>query len=228
MIRLGVTGTDTGVGKTLVSCALASGMRRAGLRVAAMKPIETGVAPNDPQRDGARLARAAGGLLPLSVVAPLVFPDPLAPSEAARRVGSTVDLSVLDHAVRAASAQVDALIVEGAGGLLVPIVDRLSFDTLFSRWKLELIVVAANKLGVINHTRLTLSAARAAGLLVRAVVLSNVRPTPDSSAQDNARIIAELEDVPVVELPWLSDADDLESASAYILPHVIPELERPR
>ncbi|HEY4128968.1 MAG TPA: dethiobiotin synthase, partial [Gemmatimonadaceae bacterium] len=184
MIRLGVTGTDTGVGKTLVACAIVAGLRRAGLRVAAMKPIETGVAHDDPDRDGARLARAAGGLLPLSVVAPLVFPDPLAPSEAARRVGSAIDLAVLDHAVRTASAQSDALVVEGAGGLLVPIVDRLSFDTLFARWKLELVVVAANKLGVINHTRLTLAAARAAGLLVRTVVLSNVRPMPDHSARD--------------------------------------------
>ncbi len=226
MIRLGVTGTDTGVGKTLVSCAIVSGLRRRGLRVAAMKPIETGVAPDDPNRDGARLARAAGGLLPLSVVAPLVYPDPLAPSEAARRVGASVDLTVLDHAVRTAATQCDALGVEGAGGLLVPIVDRLSFDTLFSRWNLELVVVAANKLGVINHTRLTLAAARAAGLLVRTVVLSNVRPMSDQSASDNARIIRNLEDISVVELPWLSDADDLESASALILPYVIPELER--
>jgi dethiobiotin synthetase len=227
VIRLGVTGTDTGVGKTLVSCALASGLRRSGMRVAAMKPVETGVTPDDPERDGARLARAAGGLLPLSVVAPLVFPDPIAPSEAARRVGSTIDLSMLDHAVRTAAAQSDALIVEGAGGLLVPVVDRLSFDTLFVRWSLELVVVAANRLGVINHTRLTLAAARSAGLIVRAVILNNLRPTPDQSARDNARLIAELEDISVVELPWLSNAHDLEIASAHILTHVIPELERP-
>ena len=70
MIRLGVTGTDTGVGKTVVSCAIASGLRRRGLRVAGMKPIETGVGPNDPTRDGARLARASGSTLPLSILAP--------------------------------------------------------------------------------------------------------------------------------------------------------------
>lgn len=227
MIRLGVTGTDTGVGKTMVSCAIAAGFRRAGLRVAAMKPVETGVAPDDSNRDGARLARAAGGLLPLSVVAPLVYPDPLAPSEAARRVGSTVDLTILDHAVRAASSQAEALIVEGAGGLLVPVVDRLAFDTLFVRWSLELVVVAANRLGVINHTRLTLAAARAAGLIVRAVLLNNVNSAPDQSAPDNARIIAELEDITVVELPWLSNVDDLDAVSDLILANVFPELERP-
>src|SRR5437879_8092184 len=169
MIRLGITGTDTGVGKTIVACAIATGLRRRGLRVAAMKPVETGVAPNDDMRDGARLARAAGGLLPLSVLSPLTFPDPLAPFAAARRVGAHVDLALLDHAVRTASAGADALVIEGAGGLLVPITAGASFDSLFARWETEDIIVAANRLGVINHTRLTLAAARAAGLTVSMV-----------------------------------------------------------
>lgn len=233
MIRLGITGTDTGIGKTVVGCAIAALLRRSGLSVGAMKPVETGVAPDDPMRDGARLARAAGGVLPLSVVAPLVFPDPLAPLEAARRIGAEIDLAVLDHAVRTVAAQTDALLVEGAGGLLVPVTGRFAFDALFARWSLELVVVAANRLGVINHTRLTLAAARNAGLHVRAVILNNVRPLADSSVPDNARLIRELEDVPVVELPWLPDADDLEAYSSLdpILAHVFPELEhagRPR
>src|SRR5437588_695982 len=127
MIRLGITGTDTGVGKTLVGCAIASGLRRHGLRVAAMKPIETGVGRDDPDRDGARLARAAGGVLPLSVLAPITLPDPVAPLSATRRAHTSIDLAVLDHAVRTATADADALLVEGAGGLLVPVTDQLSF-----------------------------------------------------------------------------------------------------
>ena len=79
MIRIGITGTDTGVGKTLVGCALAAELARRGLRVTAMKPIETGVATDDPRRDGARLARAAGDGRPLSLLAPLTLPDALAP-----------------------------------------------------------------------------------------------------------------------------------------------------
>lgn len=226
MIRLGVTGTDTGVGKTVVACAIAAGLRRRGLRVAAMKPIETGVAAADPDRDGARLARAAGGSHPLSVLAPLVFPHPVAPIAAARRVGATIDLALLDHAVRAASADADALVVEGAGGLLVPIDDRTAYDALFARWSLEVVVVAANRLGVINHTRLTLAAARAAGLRIAMVVLNDVSETADTSVAENASLIAELENVPVVELPWLANAGDLDRASEIILEPVIHELER--
>ncbi|HXT18691.1 MAG TPA: dethiobiotin synthase [Gemmatimonadaceae bacterium] len=225
MIRLGITGTDTGVGKTMVGCAIAAGLRRRGLRVAAMKPVETGVAFDDESRDGMRLAKAAGAVLPLSIVAPLVFADPIAPLAAARRSRSSVDLNVLDHTIRTAVAECDALLVEGAGGLLVPIADRLSFDGLFARWNLDVLVVAANRLGVINHTRLTIAAARAAGLVVRAVALNNVKPSSDTSARENGLLIAELEDVPVVELPWLADTDELDSISDLLLPHVISELE---
>lgn len=226
MIRLGVTGTDTGVGKTVVSCAIASGLRRRGLRVAGMKPIETGVGRDDPDRDGAKLARAAGGTLPLSILAPLVFPDPLAPMTAARHAGASIDLALLDHAVRTASASADALIVEGAGGLLVPITPGIAFDALFARWKLNVIVVAANRLGVINHTRLTLAAARAAGLAISMVVLNHPSSATDASTADNAAAIAELEEVRVVELPWSPEASDLDRASEIILDHVIHELER--
>jgi dethiobiotin synthetase len=225
-IRLGVTGTDTGVGKTVVACALASGLRRRGLRVAGMKPVETGVAPDDPSRDGARLARAAGGTLPLSILSPLTYPDPVAPLVAARRIGANVDLELLDHAMRTASNGADALIVEGAGGLRVPITERASFETLFQRWKLDAVVVAANRLGVLNHTRLTLAALRAAGITLSMVVLNSVAAESDTSTLENAQIIAELENVSVVELPWLADAGDLERASELILEPLIHELER--
>jgi dethiobiotin synthetase len=211
VIRLGITGTDTGVGKTLVACGLASAFARRGLRVSAMKPIETGVAANDKQRDGARLVRAAGDARPLEFLAPLTLPDPLAPLVASRLANTPIDIDALDAAVHSASAECDVLIVEGAGGLLVPITEELSFDALFARWSLEVVIVAANKLGVINHVRLTCAAARNAGLSIRAVVLNRVAPSdPDASVADNASVIAELEDVRVVELPWTPDPDDLD------------------
>ena len=211
MIRIGITGTDTGVGKTLVGCGLARALARRGLRVTAMKPIETGVAARDPLRDGARLARAANDTRPLSLVAPLTLADPLAPLVAARRAGVAVDLDALDEAIRSAGIDTDVLIVEGAGGLLVPITERVSFDALFAHWSLELVIVAANRLGVINHVRLTCAAARNAGLSIRAVVLNSVMGgDADLSVADNASVITELEDVRVVELPWTRDADDLD------------------
>jgi dethiobiotin synthetase len=176
-----------------------------------MKPIETGVTASDPSRDGARLARAAGDTRPLTSVAPITLPDPVAPLVAARRSGTAIDLDSLDEAVRVAEVGCDVLIVEGAGGLLVPITERVSFDALFARWSLELFVVAANRLGVVNHVRLTCAAARNAGLATRVVVLN--RPAPgdaDTSVADNARIIAQLEDIRVIELPWTPHPDDLD------------------
>lgn len=213
MIRLGVTGTDTGVGKTVVSCALTAALVRRGMRVAAMKPVETGMAFDDPDRDGARLARAAKDDR-LEVVAPLTYPDPVAPLVAGRRAHRPVDLERLDASFREASRDRDVIIVEGAGGILVPITDRLSYDGLFARWALAPIIVAANRLGVINHVRLTIAAARAAGLEPRAVVLNAAAPTlTDASLPDNARVIADLERVPVCELPWLAALDDLDRAA---------------
>jgi dethiobiotin synthetase len=214
MIRIGVTGTDTGVGKTVVTCALAAALRRRGLRVAALKPVESGAAFDDPMRDGFRLRRASGDDRPLSLTAPIAFVEGVAPLVAARHAGTTIDLDRLDAAIRGASLERDALLVEGAGGLLVPLTDQVSFDTLFARWRLNLVVVAANRLGVINHVRLTLAAARAAGLTTSVVVLNELTTNPlDPSIADNAKIIADLERVPVAELPWIGRLDDLHAAA---------------
>lgn len=216
MIRIGVTGTDTGVGKTVVSCAIAAALARRPLDVSVLKPVETGVDFDDPDRDGARLMRAAGGSRPLSIAAPFVFRDPLAPTVAAAREGKHLTVEQLDRAVARAADGADVLIVEGAGGLLVPVVDRFAFDALFARWQLEVVLVAANRLGVINHTRLTLAAVRAAGLTARVVVLNQLAEEADSSAASNAQVISDLEHVRVVALPWLVDPDDLESARAAV------------
>jgi len=216
VIRLGITGTDTGVGKTIVSCALARAMVRRGFDVAAMKPIETGVAFDDPSRDGVRLATAARHEHLLKTTAPLVLRDPLAPLVAARRTGVDLDLRALDRAVESASEGRDALIVEGAGGLLVPVTESETYATLFQRWSLDAVIVAANKLGVINHTRLTVASCRSLGLRVRAIVLNRVqRDAPgDASVNDNAAIIAELERISVVELPWMNDPYDVDRAAS--------------
>lgn len=214
MIRIGVTGTDTGIGKTVVTCALASALRRRGLRVAAMKPVECGAAFDDRTRDGWRLSQAAGDDRPLTITAPVVFMDPVAPVVAARRAGRVIDLDQLDTAMREASRDRDVLLVEGAGGLLVPLTERVSYDAMFARWQLSMVVVAANRLGVINHVRLTLAAARAAGLKIAAVVLNELTTNPlDASIADNARIISEIERVPVAELPWMARLDDLEAGA---------------
>jgi dethiobiotin synthetase len=172
MIRLGVTGTDTGVGKTVVAASLIALLRARGQRVAGMKPVETGVKRGDPESDAALLSGAAGGSDPPELVCPVVLHDALAPWLASEQAGTTVDLVALDRAFESLAKGKDAIVVEGAGGLLVPLTREAAFDTLFRRWRLDLIVVAADRLGVLNHTLLTVRAARAAGLVVRGVVLN--------------------------------------------------------
>ncbi len=180
MIRLGITGTDTGVGKTVVAAALIAGLRATGRRVAGMKPIETGV--SGVPADAALLRDAAGEADCLDDVCPAQFAEPLAPLVAAARAHEPVKLPRLDAAFDRLARGRDAIVVEGAGGLLVPITEQLAYDGLFRRWELDLIVVAANRLGALNHTVLTLRAAWQAGLRVRAVVLNSMCPAAESLA----------------------------------------------
>ena len=224
MLRIGVTGTDTGVGKTVVSVALLAMLREEGLRVAAMKPVETGVERGVPDSDTARLRAAAGSEDPETLVCPIVLPEPLAPWIAARRAGVTIDPSELDAPFEALSRGRDAVLVEGAGGLLVPLTGEVAFDTLFRRWDAEVILVAADRLGVLNHTRLTVAVAEAAGLTVRGVVL-NSGPDPHAGAvspgdpqeparETNLDVLRELiPHVPIVHFPRLEDPWDASRAA---------------
>jgi dethiobiotin synthetase len=215
MIRLGVTGTDTGVGKTLISTVLLRLLRSRGLRVSAMKPVESGVKPHDPSSDASRLHAAAGADDPIDDVRPLLLAEPLAPWVASARAGTEVDLGVLDAAFARLCDGRDAVLVEGAGGLLVPITRDVAFDGLFVQWELDVVVVAGNRLGAINHTLLTVRAAHDAGLRVRGVVLNALDSEPPGIAEaTNLEALSELlAPVPVLSFPWLRKPDD----EAYVL-----------
>ena len=190
MSALFVTGTDTGVGKTFVACALATALRTAGRRVAVMKPVETGVTGGP--EDALRLAAAAGDPAPLDDVCPYRFRAPLAPSVAARLEGVTIDTEHLVDLILRRAATADVLLVEGAGGLLVPVAARSTWADVAARARLPVLIVAANRLGTINHCALTARAAAAAGLAVRGFVLSQTSAEADPSAPTNAGAIAEL------------------------------------
>jgi dethiobiotin synthetase len=217
MIRLGVTGTDTGVGKSVVTAAVVAMLRARGLRVAAMKPAETGLAADDAGSDAALLRAAAGGADALDLVRPVLLAEPLAPWVAAARAGTAVDPARLDDAFALLSAGRDAVVVEGAGGLLVPLTREMSFDALFARWELDVLVVAGNRLGVVNHARLTVAAARAAGLRVRGVVLNEIAPADpgDLARETNLATLRELlTPTPVVPFPHIPAARDPASLPA--------------
>jgi dethiobiotin synthetase len=210
MIRIGVTGTDTGVGKTVVSCAIIAALRDAKMRVAAMKPIESGGT-----LDAEQLWRATGMVFPMDLVCPVSLAEPLAPLLASRRGNAEIDLAVLDAAFAQLSCDADAIVVEGAGGLLVPITREESYATLFGRWNLDLVIVAANRLGVLNHTLLTVHAAREYGLRVRVVVLNTISDRPDGLAEStNLAMLRELlPDVSVLPFPYAGNNDALPKIS---------------
>ncbi|MDQ8160379.1 MAG: dethiobiotin synthase [Gemmatimonadota bacterium] len=220
-IRYGVTGTDTGIGKTVVACALAARARSLGYRVAAMKPVESGVATRAVSiggraSDADRLAAASGSSLPRAVMCPYVLEEPLAPMIAALRAGVSIDLDTLDAALAVVEAGAEMVLVEGAGGILVPITPDASFLDLFARWQLPLLLVAGNRLGVLNHVLLTVRAAEAAGVVVRAIVLTALSDC-DASVAEATNFDALTTLLPhhtILRFPWVDRPDDADALAA--------------
>lgn len=203
-LTIGVTGTDTGVGKTVVACALVAALAARGRRVAPFKPVETGVEDREDATDALALLRASGDRTSLEEVCPIIYGEPLAPWVAAERVHRPVDFARLDEAFATLQNAHDAVVVEGAGGLLAPFDRTTTFADLAAIWGLDLVIVAANRLGVINHTMLTLLEARRRGLAVRAVVLNAITDVDDLAAHTNVDALQTLiAPVPLVTMPFL-------------------------
>jgi len=214
-VRLGVTGTDTGIGKTIIACALAARAVQLGLRVGVMKPVESGI---DDRTRGGEMVRSDAEALrdaaqsrdPMSTIRPYVLAEPLAPMMAAQRAGVLIEPAVLDDAYSAVCADRDCVLVEGAGGLLVPITQHLSYLELFARWQCALVVVAGNRLGVLNHVLLTVRAAENAGVTVRAIVLTSFA-SPDSTIAEATNYDALVTMLPthrIFRFPYLDTPDD--------------------
>jgi dethiobiotin synthetase len=209
VIRLGITGTDTSVGKTVVATALVAWFKAIGVDVAAMKPIESGVGSDDAEL----LHRASGFTGEMTDVRPIRFDDPVSPLAAATAEGSVIDTALLDEAFWRLSRDRDAIVVEGAGGILVPITETVSYAQLFSRWNLEIIIVAADKLGVINHLLLTVMAAVTQRLRIRGIVLNSIpadADTADPSRLTNEALLRRLlPQLPILRFSSVADPRDL-------------------
>ena len=167
-----VSGTDTGVGKTVVSTGLVRAFRARGYDVAGMKPVETGVGPEGPL-DALALQRAAGAGDPLEDVCPQRFALPAAPSVAARDEDRELDLEAIRAAFARLCAKHAAVIVEGAGGLLVPLAPRCDTCDLVRALGLPVVLVARSALGTINHCLLSIEALERRGLALAGVVISH-------------------------------------------------------
>ncbi len=206
MRGLFVTGTDTGVGKTEVATALVAGGRARGLDVGAMKPAQSGVEDGLPT-DADRLREAAGGTDPAGLVCPYSLRAPLAPAVAARLEGVEISFAHVLACAAELARRHAALVVEGAGGLLVPLTASETYADLAVALGMPVIVVARAGLGTVNHTALTCEALRGRGLAVAGVVLNRATAEADPSEPHNAAEIERLAGARVlVSLPHEPDA----------------------
>jgi dethiobiotin synthetase len=210
-----VTGTDTGVGKTVVAAAACAALRARGFDVAAFKPVVTGI--SEPPAGGwpgdHELLAAVTGVDPADV-APVTFGPAVSPHLAAELARTTIDPSSLLASARAAADRAELLIVEGVGGLMVPLTLGYSVRDLARELGLPVVVVARPGLGTINHTLLTLEAARAVGLAVAGVVLTPWPADPSVMERSNEDSIRRLGGVSVSTLPVVPGPDPASLAAA--------------
>lgn len=195
-----ITGTDTGVGKTAVAAAIALHLKRTGVRVGVLKPVTSGALDMDDRlvsEDAELLRWASGCTAPDQDIAPYVFRMPVAPSEAAAREGKTVEIDPICAAFERLAAKHDFLIVEGAGGLLVPLADNLLVADLAVRLALPLLIVARPDLGTVNHALMTCECARARGIDVMGVIINGQAEQPDEAGSYASRLISQYATVQV-------------------------------
>jgi len=212
-----VTGTGTGVGKTVVAAVIAHTLAEEGKRVAVFKPAVTGLddyAADGPQSepigrfeahrpDHVVLREAARSSQGDEEVAPYRYGPPMSPHLAAELAGEQISREHLLDAARTAATGADALVCEGVGGLLVPLIPTYLVRDLAADLALPLVIAAAPGLGTINHTLLTIEAARSAGLNVEAVVLTPWPRIPSPVEESNRQTIATLGEIEIETLPPL-------------------------
>ncbi|HEY6731184.1 MAG TPA: dethiobiotin synthase [Solirubrobacterales bacterium] len=195
-----VTGTGTEVGKSVVAATIARTLADEGKRVAVFKPAVTGL-DEGVETDHALLRRASGSSQSDEEIAPYRYGPPASPHLASALAGEEIDPGRLREAAGAAANSADAIVCEGVGGLLVPLSPTYLVRDLAADLGYPLVVVASPGLGTINHTLLTVEAARAAGLEVAAIVLNPWPEKPTAIERSNRETIANLAEVPVLTLP---------------------------
>jgi 8-amino-7-oxononanoate synthase len=215
-----VTGTGTGVGKTVVAAAVARTLQRAGLGVAAMKPAQTGTSEG---ADDLAFIRLAGGVPAARCSATYSLRRPLAPSVAARMEGISLEPGRIVDDFRRLRGQADVVVVEGAGGLLVPFNDSADMADLASALQVPLLIVALPGLGTLNHIALTLDAARTRGLEVAGVVLCGFPAEPGLAEATNPGEVEELAGV-VPHLPGLDVDRGIVPPAFELAPWLAPRL----
>ncbi len=212
-----VTGTDTAVGKTFVTCALAGLFKEIGLVVGVMKPIESGCPEGEGGNhdnilipaDAMKLKLASGSEDSMEDICPYRFAMPVSPNIAAREATQdedNIELTTIKQSFDRMKKTNDIMLVEGAGGFMTPITSTKTMADLAFSIGLPLIIVAASKLGVLNHTLLTVAHARSMGLKVAGIILNHPKPIKrtDESIVFNKSELARIKGIPLLgELPFI-------------------------
>jgi dethiobiotin synthetase len=228
-----ITGTDTGVGKTIVAGAVVTALKFLGVKTGVMKPVETGCSREGGKlfpNDGLFLRRIADIDDPVALVTPCCFESPLSPMAAAEIDASQVNVEEIKKAFRTMAAKYGAVVVEGIGGLMVPISKDYYVAELAAEIGLPLIIVARPGLGTINQTMLTLNHALRAGIDVAGIVINYSSPPEHSLAEKtNPGVLSRIASAPLIgTFPYLKEvrgetignavreALDLEAIKAYL------------
>ncbi|MCB2427645.1 dethiobiotin synthase [Methylophaga pinxianii] len=210
-----VTGTDTEVGKTRISVGLIKVLQQQGLKVAAMKPVASGCEWLERQwqnEDALALSQQADIKLPYSQINPYAFEPAIAPHLAAEQAKKTINIDVIHAHFAAIKSQADAVVVEGAGGWLVPLNEKETLADLAKTLQLPVVLVVAIKLGCINHALLTVQAIANSGLMLAGWVANDFLQDDQSTAI--IRSLTQRIDSPCLGVvPKLKDGED---ASAYL------------
>ncbi len=203
-----VTGTDTGVGKTLVAAGIACLLHGSGLKVGVMKPVATGGSRKSDMLvsdDAIMMKEAAHSRDEYSLINPICLPSMMAPVVASKVDRLQVDWKTIWSAFKTLSKKHNHLVVEGIGGLLVPITDDLYVADMARKMKLPLIIVSRPTLGTINHTLLTIEVARSRGLKIKGVIFNNTKIGGGTLLEETNKIeIEKLSGVPVIaSIPYI-------------------------
>ena len=207
-----VTGTGTEVGKTVVAATIAHTLAKEGQRVHVFKPAVTGL-DEEGETDHALLRRASGSEQIDDEIAPYRYGPPASPHLAAALAGEQIDPEHLKETARTAAKDVDTLVCEGVGGLLVPLTPTYLVRDLATDLGYPLVIVATPGLGTINHTLLTIEAARTANLRIAAIVLNPWPTQPTQIECSNRETIAILTETPVYTVPQLDLASPVSWSS---------------
>lgn len=201
-----ITGTDTGVGKTIVTACLLSLFRKYRLTAGVMKPFETGVTGKT-LSDAEFLIKAEGAGSAIADVSPMRFKTPASPLQASQVEKRPINIKLILRKFHELAGKNEFMLVEGVGGILAPITDKYLVIDLIRDLRLPLIVVCRYNLGTLNHTLLTLKAAQAEGIAVRGIIFNQTTPKMSAIEKQQPALVRKLTKTPVLgECPYIKNA----------------------